>query len=288
MAQAFFALFASLVLGVGALFGCSKEASTPGRGLPLPRPDTTTSVPHTGPFAVGKRSAPFVDPTRKTPANGSEPQHDGRTLETLIMYPARGPARGDHSPVAGALPAPGRFPLVVYAHGLGGGSESPYLREWAAAGYIVAAPSFPLTRQDAPGGPNPIDVPNEPADVRFVISRMLSYPSLQSLINAKEIGVVGASLGAHVAMTVAYNDCCQDLRIKAVVAVAGGCPIGCTHGAGPIEEPYGHYFVRPPIPIMFIHGTADPYAPYQSSVDEFQRAPRPKFLVTLEGAKHIA
>jgi pimeloyl-ACP methyl ester carboxylesterase len=60
------------------------------------------------------------------------------------------------------------------------------------------------------------------------------------------------------------------------------------HGAGPIEQPYGHSFTGPSLPLMLIHGTADPFAPSQSSVDEFKRAPGPKYLVTLVGAKHIA
>jgi predicted dienelactone hydrolase len=283
----------ALTLASASIFGCS--SGTAGAKPPLTAPAShgvTAPAPTDGPFAVGERTETFVDSTRKTPANGTTPEHAGRTLETLIMYPALGTPAPSHEPSAGAVPANGKFPLIVYAHGLGGGFESPFLRAWAAAGYVVAAPTFPLTRHDAPGGPNPLDAVNEPGDVSFVIGQMLRLPvrdaAVQRIVDAGEVGVVGASLGATVALTVAYNDCCQDARIKATVAISGGCPSACPHGAGPIEEPYGHSFTGPAIPLMLIHGTADPFAPYENSVEEFKHAPGPKFLVTLVGAKHIA
>ncbi|HET7352621.1 MAG TPA: hypothetical protein VFJ11_01055, partial [Gaiellaceae bacterium] len=47
------------------------------------------------------------------------------------------------------------WPLVVFGHGF---ATTPFryerlLRAWAAAGYLVAAPVFPLGNANAPGGP---------------------------------------------------------------------------------------------------------------------------------------
>ena len=38
---------------------------------------------------------------------------------------------------------------------------------------------------------------------------------------------------------------------------------------------------------MLMHGTADPFAPYEQSAQEYERAPGPKYFLSLVGAKHI-
>ncbi len=58
-----------------------------------------------------------------------------------------------------------RCPLIVFGHGF---AVTPayywrLLRSWAQAGYVVAAPVFPLENQHAPGGPNEADLANQPA-----------------------------------------------------------------------------------------------------------------------------
>ncbi|HSS09209.1 MAG TPA: hypothetical protein VLL25_04955, partial [Acidimicrobiales bacterium] len=115
------------------------------------------------PFAVGHRVETFTDTSRSTPANRSVPGHPGRALVTTIYYPATGtPPR----------PAAGPFPLIVFAHGFTGqGSDyDALLSSWATAGYVVAAPDFPLSNRRAAGGPSVVDYFNQPADVSFVIT----------------------------------------------------------------------------------------------------------------------
>src|SRR6476469_7805203 len=76
-----------------------------------------------------------------------------------------------HDPTAG-----GPHPLIVFAHGfaLTPGTYSRLLRAWTRAGYVVAAPVFPLEDANAPGGPDESDLINEPQDVSVVISRLLT------------------------------------------------------------------------------------------------------------------
>ena len=246
-------------------------------------------------FAVGARVETFVDSSRPTPPSGATPGSSDRSLTTLILFPARGKPGVDVAALADAdqpqqfldvigkrrpLSGHGQFPVAVYAHGLGGGMN--YLTySPAAAGYIVVAPSFPLSRKDVPGGPSGADALEQPGDVSFVISKVLHLPrhdrDLRSIIDPTAIGVTGASLGAATAVAVATNSCCRDNRIDAVASIAGG--------EAPI--PGGTYFSGRPVPLLVVHGTSDPAAPYAGSAQLYADAPVPKIFVSLTGAGHI-
>ena len=149
--------------------------------------------------AVGVLTVTFVDHSRATPANGDQPELPYRTLATTIWYPARGNGTTS-APVQGAAPdrSGGPYPLIVFAHGLGATPQSyaALLGRWAAAGYVVAAPRFPLTSTNAPGGLNPGDVFNQPGDLSYVITSVLqasaeSNGTLSGLVDPHEIGVAG-------------------------------------------------------------------------------------------------
>jgi hypothetical protein len=100
--------------------------------------------------------------------------------------------------------------LIVFAHGfaLVPGTYSALLDAWARAGYVVAAPIFPLTNADAPSGPNESDLKNQPRDVRFVISRLVALSAgsqgvLAGTIDSGRIAVAGQSDGGVTALAVA-------------------------------------------------------------------------------------
>jgi predicted dienelactone hydrolase len=96
-----------------------------------PGAGAATSTPTSTPLAVRHVTMTFVDHTRKTVDPGGTRSAPTRTLVTQVYVP-----RGR-----------GRFPLVVMAHGNAGdpGKLSELLTAWAQAGYVVAAPTFPLT-----------------------------------------------------------------------------------------------------------------------------------------------
>ena len=136
-------------------------------GSSPPRPQSTASsatkaqppkVAELGKYAVGMRTETFVDSTRPT-----ENVAPTRTLKTAIYYPAEGTP--NDTPTANAPPdtknAP--YPLILFSHGLGarGVAYENVLKAWASAGYVVAAPDYPLSNSNAPGGaqfgrPSPI------------------------------------------------------------------------------------------------------------------------------------
>jgi predicted dienelactone hydrolase len=74
------------------------------------------------------------------------------------------------------LSGTGPWPLVVFGHGYAvtPGIYGRLLQAWARAGYVVAAPLFPLGNRYAAGGPDESDIVNQPRDMSFVISQLLA------------------------------------------------------------------------------------------------------------------
>jgi predicted dienelactone hydrolase len=209
----------------------------------------------------------FVDRTRVTPVNGTVAERPSRTLDTLVLVPD-----GD-----------GPFPLVVFAHGFGATLEvyEPLLREWAAAGFVVAAPRFPLTYADTPGGINGGDVENQPGDMSFVIDRLLaeskrSSGDLAGVVDPAAIGVAGHSNGGITTLGLIGNSCCRDPRIKAAAVLDG------------VDSPYssGTYDLTDLPPTLWVHGTKDAAIGYDEAVRMFNEAEGPKALLSLKGADH--
>jgi dienelactone hydrolase len=208
----------------------------------------------------------LVDPSRPTEDPSAGRSAPDRTLVTEVYVP----------------PGPGPFPIVVLAHGNNGnpGKLSQLLEAWAGAGYVVAAPAFPLTN-DLSGGPSILaDYVNQPADLSFVLDELLarsrrSTGPLAGRIDARRIGVAGFSLGGATVYGMAYNRCCLDRRIDAVLLM----------DAARLDFPGGAY--RPIRgPVMFVHLRNDPLVPYRLSTESYAEAAPPKLLMTLERGIH--
>jgi dienelactone hydrolase len=272
--RSFAAIILAIVATVATSCGSSKAAAPP-----------TTNAPTTKPHAVGELSETFVDQHRTTAANGRSPILRGRRLSTTIFYPAQGSATGIAAKNATPDRAGGPYPLIVAAHGFGGSvAEMQALSErWAAAGYVVAEPLFPLTNEHTPGGPDAADYISQPADMSYVITSVLqasarSNGPLAGLVDPNQIGAAGHSLGGITTLGLAANTCCHDPRVKAAIVFSGDSE----------GFPHGHFDYTHAPPMMFVHGTADPVVPYQSSVDAFNLANGPKALVSVIGGGHDA
>ena len=201
-----------------------------------------------------------------------------------MWYPAQGPANGGDRPDAPAARSAGPFPLIVFGHGF---AVTPMLyarllRAWTRAGYVVAAPVFPLENADAPGGPNESDLPNQPADMRVVISRMLALTRasagvLRGMIARREIAVAGQSDGGDTALAVADDPRFRDPRVRAAMILSGAeIP-----GVGPVR------FARRGPPLLATQGTADTVNLPSATYGFYDRAPPPKYLLKLVGASHL-
>ncbi len=236
----------------------------------LPSAGIPTVAGATTPPGVATTTMTFVDSSRSTPSWAGSPEKPSRTLVTTIWYPEAGAGPGSRPG--------GPYPLIVFAHGLGGSPEGyrPLLTAWAAAGYVVAAPLFPLSSSQTPGGPDGGDIGNQPGDMSFVIDRILHASAagdgpLSGLVDPDEIGAAGHSNGAITTLGVVADSCCRDPRVKAAVVMAGA-----TEGLG-----RGHYELADAPPLLVVSDRHDGLVPYSDAVSVFDQARGPKALLTL-------
>ncbi len=246
-----------------------------------PAPKPKPKPPH-APFAVGLRIITFVDHTRSVtlPSGQTEP----RTLVTLVRYPALGPLSSVDIRNAPPAHTAGPFPLVVFGHGFAV-TPAPYarlLQAWAQAGYVVAAPIFPLENANAPGGPDESDLVNQPRDMSLVITGMVKASSLPrtflaGMVDPRRIAVSGQSDGGETALAVAYDRLFIDRRVDAAAILSGAV----IPGVG------GFDFPAPSPPLLATQGTADTINPPSATYAFFDIAPPPKYLLRMFGTAHL-
>ena len=153
-------------------------------------------------------------------------------------------------------------------------SSRKLLGAWAGAGYVVAAPAFPLTNDELAGETVREDVVNQPADVSFVIDELLRT-DLGVPLDEARIGVGGFSLGAMTALAVGFSSDERDDRPRAIAVLAGRF-VESLGGAYEMEEK----------PLLVVHGTDDSLVPDELGEEVYRAARPPKVLVTLAGARH--
>ena len=201
----------------------------------------------------------------------------------MILYPT---TDGSDDGTSARHPvAPGRFPLFAFAHGVtaSGPAYERILRKVAAAGFVVAAPTFPLTSGPR-GWHNLADVVNQPADMAFVIKQVLRESAatqglLAGHLDPDAVAVGGHSLGAITSL-LSYNTCCRIPNVKAVVATSG---LLLPTRRGNFDDPPRDR------PLLLLHGEQDTTVPYDAgskkAFAELKGVPRA--LVSFPDATHV-
>ena len=265
------ALVGVLVVGlVGALVAAA--AGGPGTASAVGEPGARDAD---GVRPVGTLTRMFVDRSRRTPADVSAgiPPARERVLPTTIYYPARG---SPGTVTERAKPARGRYPLVLFSPGAPGTPHDyeVLLADWAAHGYVVVAPTFPISSVAGPDAAAWKDLPAQTKDVRFVLDRVLAldpHRAGTARIDDERIAVAGHSFGGATALSL-VSRCCRDHRFDAVVALAAVA-----------ETEHGPALKRPVGPILFVHAEGDRAVPYRDAAGLCRTAEgRRRFLTVKE------
>jgi len=265
------ALVVLVVAGTVAWLVHLAVASPPARSAGPPtthRPTSTHGPSGATPTTAARSSAerglavtwselPLVDTSRQL-VRGGAVLAPSRSLPTWVWTPT----------------AAGRYPLVVFAHGYG---RTPlqyerFCSQLASAGYVVAAPSFPLEDPTRGYGLDRSDLADEAGDVSFVITSLESGATAGRLTPGA-VAVVGHSDGADVALEVGYEQGTSDHRVGVVVADAPDPVTAPLSGSDP--------------PLLLVQGTADTVVPYSASQTVFTQLPGPTWYVSLLGADHL-
>ncbi|MFN7149844.1 MAG: alpha/beta hydrolase family protein, partial [Microthrixaceae bacterium] len=243
--------------------------------------DAGPAVP--GPYAVGRSAVTFIDPSRPTEPSpeSSRRYQSGRALPVVVLYPAEGAPGEPGEFVDDAPGAPGAFPLVVYSHGVAatGTDRNDALARWVRAGYVVAAPTFPLTSEGMSGV---ADLVNQPGDLRFVVESLrssvqeLGHP-LQGRVLFECLALAGHSLGGATTLAASFDPCCAQLDPAAVVEI-GGMQALLTPGTD--------YSDASPAPVLVVHGAQDATIPYDLAQGVVDAVPGPAWLLTFPQGGH--
>lgn len=243
--------------------GCAKRARRRGGG----DVDVCASVTREGhgPAHIAAASAAPRRPVPEDPTPSG--RRIARPVKTWLWYPPSGE---------------GPWPLIVFGHGF---ASTPFvyhrlLRAWAGAGYLVAAPVFPLGSANAPGRPDENDIVNQPRDMSFVITQLLDASASQASplhgrIDPARVAVAGQSDGAITAFATAYEQPWRDPRVHAAV-ILSGAELGRRVPLDPHASP-----------LLAVQGTDDRINEPLYSLRLYRAVARPKFLLLLGHAGHL-
>ncbi|WP_320067487.1 alpha/beta hydrolase family protein [Micromonospora sp. RTGN7] len=235
-------LMATLLAGCGTASPAAPGTASAARSAP------------TGAYPVGVRTF-TLDPT------------GARPLPVTVWYPAApgGVARG-------------RFPVVVFSHGLDSlpGLHAPLTTRWAAAGFVVAAPAYPHTRRGAARFSR-ADVRNQPADGWRLIRHLVLLGARRGdpfagHLDTARFAAAGHSAGGFTTSGMLTSG--HPPRLRAGIVIAGGGLAGA--------------FAGPSAPVLFVHGDADPVVPVTVGRAAYARTPGPAAFLTVTAGDHGA
>jgi predicted dienelactone hydrolase len=196
------------------------------------------------------------------------------------------------------------MPLILFSHGFGGCAQQSFTltQALADAGYAVLAPNHrdegceryfgELAKALAAGALQPDKPFTQPAawnetteqnrrdDIRGLLEFALSHAPYKDAVDTSRIAAMGHSLGGYTALGLAGAwDGWRDPRIKCVLALS------------PFITPFivHRRMSDIAVPVMYQTGTGDfGIRPALLKQGGYAQTRRPKYLVELDGAGHLA
>ncbi len=267
----------------GAVTGCATQRTTP---APSSNPSATAAPSTTALYASATASS--LKPrrvVRYVPRAGSAPTQSfavgrrdftfaraDRRLPVRAWYPAVGVPGGE--PADAATPATGRFPLVLFSHGLTSQPDdfAPMLTRWAQAGFVVIGPTYPHTSYGA-AGYDPLDVLNQPADASAVLTQFLAQADpLVQQVEPNRVAAAGHSGGGIT--TAGLFSSARDPRLTAGIIIAG-------------TDFTGAPFAGPGAAMLMIHGRNDTTVRYAAGHTVFRAIPWSRAMLTITDGDHV-
>jgi poly(3-hydroxybutyrate) depolymerase len=188
-----------------------------------------------------------------------------RRLPVRVWYPAAGDGR---------TPAAGRFPLMLFSHGLTSapGDYAAILTAWARAGIMVAGPTYPHTSYGAARFDSG-DIAEQPHDASAVLTALLAMDDpLAAHIDPARLGAGGHSAGAIT--TAGLFSRYRDTRLTAGVLVAG-------------TDFRSTPFTGPPAGLLFVHGRKDATVSWAAARTVFAAVPWSRAMLTLPAGRLV-
>ncbi|WP_433297616.1 alpha/beta hydrolase family protein [Actinoplanes sp. CA-030573] len=248
------------VAAVSAACTAPRPPSRPASSSPLPSP------PGSFPGTPASPPASFPgtpDGSARTPADHAPARDFAVRTQKLSL------ARGDRPlPTTIWRPATGGvYPLILFSHGLQAtpGSYDELLTTWARAGFVVAAPAYPHTAAGVAQF-NPVDVVNQPADARFVITEVV-----KRLGGTGPIAAAGHSAGGITTLGLFAGE--RDERLRAGVILAG-------------RQIFTTPLTGARTPLLFVHGKRDRTVAYADGRAVYDAVSWPKAFLTVTDGGH--
>ncbi|MFI7510132.1 alpha/beta hydrolase family protein [Micromonospora aurantiaca] len=230
---------------------------------------------------------PPVDPAAGSDVSGPSGPHAAAALPSRPSVFAAPSGSGRATPASpgpergprvrpGAPFAAGRFPVVLYSHGLRSlpALHAALTTRWAAAGFVVVAPTYPRTNQRARAYTRD-DVRNQPADAWRLIRHLVRLGArhgdpLGAHMAVDRFAAAGHSAGGHTTLGMFASG--QPSPLRAGIVIAGGRMV-----AG---------LSRPLAPMLFVHGSADRIVPESIGRAAYARCLGPAAFLSLTGQGH--